>query len=148
MKWIVKLIRFLFLVKEIVSKTGAVHFRRYRLIQTPWFALYIHHILKSDEDRDPHDHPWNFQSLILKGSYFESWKKFPLFNVNRNQSYYPGDVVKHDAKDAHKITLLTKEVWTLVLVSGREREWGYRLKDGSWLDHQTYRQLKNNGTLP
>lgn len=147
MNWLMKVVRYLFLVKEIVSKTGDVHFRRYRLIQTPWFALYIHHILKSDEDRDLHDHPWNFSSLILKGSYAEMWKKSPLFKVNRNQVYYPGDIVKHAAEDAHKITLMSKDVWTLVLVSGPRRPWGYRLKDGTWLSHQAYRYMKNHNML-
>lgn len=136
------------MIKEIKSKLGKIHFRRYSLLSTKWFSIYIHHILSSDEDRDPHDHPFSFQSLILKGSYMERAWYAPNFMAMHTATYLPGDVIKHQAKDAHKITLLTKEVWTLVLVSGREREWGYRLKDGSWLDHQTYRQLKNNGTLP
>lgn len=71
MNWLIKIIRFLFLVKEIKSRYGHVHFRRYRLLSTPWFSIYIHHILKSDEDKDPHDHPFNFSSLILSGAYQE-----------------------------------------------------------------------------
>ena len=147
MKWIIKLINYLFLVKEIISKSGVVHFRRYRLIQTPWFALYIHHILKSDEERDMHDHPWDFSSLILQGAYFETWKMSPDFKVRRNDSHYRGDVIKHKAEDVHKITLLTKDVWTLVLTSGRDREWGYRLIDNTWIDQRSYRSLKNKGLL-
>lgn len=140
------LIRKLFLVKEIVSKYGHVHFRRYRLLQTPWFAIYIHQICKSDEDRDPHDHPWHFQSVILEGSYAEdSWNQ-PEYLHQTNQ-YYTGDVIKHRAEDVHKITLKSKEVWTLVFTSGRERDWGYRLDDGTWIGHKEYRELKNEGKL-
>ena len=142
MSFLLRLIRFLFLVKEIVSKEGVVHFRRYRLISTRWFNLYVHQICESDHDRDPHDHPWNFQSLILSGGYFE--EVFPkLYN---REYYYEGDVVQHKATDAHKLTLLTDEVWTLVLTTGRERYWGYQTSKG-WVGHEEYRKLKNESKL-
>lgn len=143
MNLLMKLIRYFFLVKEIVSKQGQVHFRRYRLIQTPWFAIYIHQILESDKDTDMHDHPWNFTSLILSGSYYESYKIAPDFQSIHNKVYFVGDVIKHKAEDVHKITIQTPEVWTLVFTSGRVRDWGYRLKYDSWIGHKEYRILKN-----
>lgn len=146
MNWFNKLFRKFFLVKEILSKEGRVHFRRYRLLQMPWFAIYIHQICRSDEDRDPHDHPWHFQSFILEGSYVEdSWNK-PEY-LRQIKQYYTGDVIKHHAEDVHKITLVSQEVWTLVFTSGREREWGYRLYDGTWIGHKEYRELKREGKL-
>lgn len=142
-----KLISKLFLVKEIVSKQGVLHFRRYRLLQTPWFAIYIHRICKSDMDKDPHCHPWNFTSVILEGAYQEqSWYP-PNFDKMKIQSYYSGDVIEHKAEDAHKLTLISPEVWTLVFVSGRERVWGYQTSAG-WIDFETYRKLKNERKLP
>lgn len=146
MSWWHKLIRKLFLVKEIVSKYGQVHFRRYRLLQTPWFAIYIHQILRSDEDLDPHDHPWDFTSVILEGAYHEdSWYP-PHFDTMQSNDYYSGDVIEHKAVDAHKLRLISKEVWTLVFVSGRSRYWGYQTKAG-WIGHEEYRLLKNEGKL-
>jgi hypothetical protein len=147
MSLLFRLIRKLFLVKEIISKYGNVHFRRYRLIQTPWFALYIHQILKSDEDADMHDHPWSFQSLILSGSYKESCKFAPNFDSVIHSVFNVGDVIKHEAEDAHRITIQTPEVWTLVFTSGRTRYWGYQTPSG-WIGHKEYRQLKNEGKLP
>lgn len=141
-----KFIRRFLLVKEIISKTGAVHFRRYRLLQTPWFAVYIHQICRSDEDLHPHDHPWNFTSVILEGSYEEkSWYP-PFFNEMQFKTYYTGDVIQHQAEDAHKIRLKSTEVWTLVFTSGRDRYWGYQTEAG-WIGHKEYRQLKNEGKL-
>lgn len=141
-----KFIRKFFLVKEIVSRFGQVHFRRYRLIQTPWFAVYVHQILRSDEDLDPHDHPWNFTSVMLSGAYHEdSWYP-PLFDKMQSNDYYAGDVIEHKAEDAHKLRLISKDVWTLVFVSGRSRYWGYQTKAG-WIGHEEYRQLKNEGKL-
>lgn len=146
MSWWDKFIRKFFLVKEIVSKYGQVHFRRFRLLQTPWFAIYIHQILRSDEDLDPHDHPWDFTSVILEGAYHEdSWYP-PDFDTMYSDDYYSGDVIEHKAVDAHKLRLISKEVWTLVFVSGRSRYWGYQTKSG-WIGHKEYRQLKNEGKL-
>src|SRR5208282_805597 len=31
----------------------------------------LHHILRSDEDRHLHDHPWPYVTIILKGGYWE-----------------------------------------------------------------------------
>lgn len=91
---------------------------------------------------DPHDHPWNFSSVILEGAYHEdSWYP-PHFDKMQSRDYYTGDVIEHKAEDVHKIRLISKEVWTLVFVSGRERVWGYQTKEG-WIDHQEYRRLKN-----
>jgi len=156
MNLLVKLIRFLFLTKEIVSKEGEVHFRRYRLLATPWFNIYIHQILKSDLDLHKHDHPWHFISFILKGGYYEVWTEHPHHALEWSSVYssvpaMPGlkarRVIKHHAQDAHKLTLLSKEVWTLVFTSGRERVWGYQTPQG-WIDFKTYRSLKNEGKLP
>jgi hypothetical protein len=33
---------------------------RYILLSTPWFGVYLHHLLRSDYDRAFHDHPWGF----------------------------------------------------------------------------------------
>lgn len=148
MSFIFWLIRKLFLVKEIVSKDGEIHFRRYRLLSTPWFNLYIHQLLKSDEDRHMHDHPWDFFSLILKGSYFEQTTYHPYHIVVHSRTFRVGDLIEHDARDAHHITLKSPVVWTLVLTLGREREWGYRISENQWIDFKTYRQLKRAGKLP
>ena len=142
-----RFIRKFFLVKEIVSKFGKVHFRRFRLLQTPWFAIYVHQILQSDMDADPHDHPWNFASVILEGSYYEESRFAPDFDTSHYQQFYSGDVIEHKAEDVHKIRLVSNEVWTLVFVWGKRREWGYRFPDGTWIGHEEYRQLKNEGKL-
>lgn len=142
------------MVKEIVSKEGELHFQRYRLLSTSRGSIYIHRISKSDLDQHMHDHPWHFKSLILSGSYSEKTSRYPKFNFSIIEDFKSGDVVKHDARDIHKLTLKTPVVWTLVLTSGRERIWGYRIaeKPGrgyqKWIDFQAYRQLKRAGQLP
>jgi hypothetical protein len=41
------------------------------VLQTPWFEVRLHHILRSDDDRALHDHPFSFTSLLLTGGYRE-----------------------------------------------------------------------------
>lgn len=65
---IIEILFALTLVKEIVSKSGELHFRRFRLLELPWFRIYIHQILKADKDLYEHDHPWSFIISIPAGS--------------------------------------------------------------------------------
>lgn len=147
MNFISKLIRKLLLVKEITSKDGIVHFRRYRLLQLPWFAIYIHQICRSDEDIYPHDHPWHFLSFILEGSYIESSRYYPDFILTKIEQFYSGNVITHHRQDVHKIKLVSNEVWTLVFAAGKHKDWGYRFNDNAWIGQKEYRQLKNEGKL-
>jgi hypothetical protein len=47
---------------------GGSYMRRY-IFRTPWFTLRLHHILRSDDDRHLHDHPFDFTSFLLTGGY-------------------------------------------------------------------------------
>ena len=39
--------------------------------RNPWFNVYLHRIMRSDDDRALHDHPWVNCSVLLEGSYVE-----------------------------------------------------------------------------
>lgn len=147
-------IKMFLMVKEIMSKEGELHFQRFRLLSTPWCNIYVHHILRSDEDRDPHDHPWHFASLILWGGYKEEWlgayedHRYWSGRNLRVRKTHPGSLITHHKKDFHKITLRSKRVWSLVFTLDRSRpSWGYQTRKG-WIDHIEYRKLKNEDRLP
>lgn len=144
MSWLTRLIRYLFLVKEIVAKNGEVHFRRYRLLALPWLRIYIHQICISDYDAHFHDHPWHFETRILSGSYREDCTIHPDHKVVWSRLYEASDTVRHHAQDSHKLTLQTPEVWTFVITWGKPRYWGYQTEAG-WIGHEEYRKLKNEG---
>lgn len=128
------------LIKEIISKTGEVHFRRWELLKTPWGSIWLHGIYKADQDKHLHNHPWDFKSIVLKGSYIE---QTPLGNKRQ----YPGKFNSRNGADYHKILeLLSPVVYTLFFVSKPKREWGYRVR-GEFIQHEKYREMKNNGEL-
>ena len=58
-------------VLEIKSSAGELHFRRWKILSTKWFNIYLHKLYKSDKDLYLHDHPWNYVSWILQGSLLE-----------------------------------------------------------------------------
>jgi hypothetical protein len=137
-------IKNLFLVKEIKSKTGELHFQRYRIIECRLFALYLHYIAKADEDAHLHSHPWNFYSLILKGGYYEDIIRPDGYTSRITRRLLSLEYRFYDAY--HKVIQLIKPTWTLVLVSPKKEgyTWGY-LVDGKHVDFETYRENKNEG---
>lgn len=66
----------------------------------------------------------------------------------------PGDVITHHRSDVHQLEEVYGEVWTLVFAYGKYQTWGYRFRnpdDGNrftkWVDHITYRKMKNAGEI-
>ena len=128
------------LIKEIKSKNGKLHFRRWELLKTPWFSIWIHGIYAADEDKHLHNHPWDFKSIVLKGAYIEKTEK----GIVRQT---PGKFNSRNGNDFHKILrLVTPVVYTLFIVTPVKREWGY-LVDGQFIQHEEYRKLKHEGKL-
>ena len=121
----------------IKDKQGHVYLDRLRLVQTPWFGIFIHAIIGPDPDPDPHDHPWNFWSLILCGGYIEHYyikqdgrvlsRRWPRWSLRKMAA----------EGVAHKITSVKKNTWTLVLVGRRQRDWGFWTSDG-WVYFREY----------
>lgn len=97
---------------------GSVYMRRWKLISTPWFGVRLHNILRSDLDRELHDHPFTFCSIILRGGYFEH-------TVDGRKTWYaPGSVIVRSGEALHRLEL-PAPAWTLVFRGSMRREWGY-----------------------
>lgn len=128
-------------IKEIKSKDGVLHFRRWRILTTPWFVINLHGIYMPDEDKHLHNHPWSFINIVLKGWYTER-----LMNENF-KIRFPGSIIKRNASAFHKIdSLESKSVYTLNIMWGTQKSWGYNV-EGKFIDHETYRELKRNKEL-
>ena len=97
---------------------------RWRLIETPWFSIYLHRINTPDSRPTLHDHPWRFVAVMLRGGYVER----RLNQMSREVDEH--HVIKHvnymEAGGAHSIMrLLRVPTWTLMFVGRRNRTWGY-----------------------
>jgi hypothetical protein len=96
--------------------------------------VYLHIIYKSDDDRDMHDHPWDFQSTILKGSYINHMACGAV-------TYGEAQTLYMKAEDAHRLEVIDGPVVTLVHRGPKKREWGFHTIDG-WVNHKDYLNAK------
>ena len=111
---------------------GDLYLLRISILTTPWFSIKLHRIYRPDRQRDLHDHPWAFLSIILFGSYTEETpdgiRRCHWWNFKR-------------AEDSHSIKTVSRTpVWTLVFCGPRRRVWGFHTKNG-WVPWQEYEKL-------
>lgn len=135
------------LVKEIRNKAGDLYFQRFALIERDDFSVYIHHILRKDEDDHLHDHPWPFWGIVLWGTYVETiftpaTKEFKQrIRHPLTFGFLPSMGTYHKILD-----LVSKDVWTLVITGKRQPTWGYWIPEQNyWVESSEYRQLKHQG---
>ena len=124
---------------------------RWKLLNTPWFRLCLHIFHRSDEDRELHDHPWAFFSLILWNGYVEvrparvyrarmagceaAHRRVPLGlqaalfgdrSTYEHRRILPGTLLFRPARWAHRIEIRPgRPSVSLVLMLRKEREWGF-----------------------
>ena len=108
---------------------------RLRIIQTPWFGIYLHKLCAPDPRDVLHDHPWPFVSFVLKGGYTE-FVPGPYYAQSR---YVKRMNVKPFHNSYHWIAELDRTpTWTLVFVGRRRRVWGYLDRDGIRTDYDKH----------
>ena len=121
----------------------SVYMRRWRLIHRALFGVRRHQIVRSDADRELHDHPFSFVSIILRGGYYEH-------TVDGRKTWYgPGSIIFRSASALHRLELLRERdgafdhfsterpAWTLVLRGPIRREWGFLCGD-TWVPWQRF----------
>lgn len=82
--------------------------------------VYLHHLLRSDEDLY-HDHPWDSTSFIIKGGFWEHLPGVPdpIWRA-------PGDVIHRKGADAHYLELPKGETSVSLFFTGPKiRDWGF-----------------------
>lgn len=142
------------LLLEIKSKTGVLHFRRWRIFSCKLFNIFIHEISKADLDLHLHNHPWNFASIILWGSYIEELK---CNNKTALRTHKPFSFAYRTKNQFHKIkeilplfkilkiSIKSDKIYTLFFTGKRRNDdWGYSV-NGIFIDNIEYRQMKNYG---
>jgi hypothetical protein len=110
-----------------------VYLRRLRILQTPYFALYLHFIYQSDKDRDPHDHPFAFRSLIVRGGYTERvWRTYAghVGGDGVERTWRRWSLHKTPLNVAHMIDYLWPNTVTLVFCGPKVKDWGFYTEQG------------------
>lgn len=118
----------------LIGNPDAPTVRRWWVIpRNRWFNIYLHNILRDDDDRALHDHPWLNCSIVLEGGYLE-------FSLDGRPTFRPpGSIIFRMPTTAHRLVLLreyavaniaTRPAWTLFITGPRIREWGFYCPQG------------------
>lgn len=115
-------------------------------------AARVHQILRSDEDRHLHNHPWPYISIVLRGGY---WEVTPatIGKLNGGGTYWienrrwrgPGSIAFRRASSWHRIEVPDGgDCWTLFITGPKRRDhdpqhssWGF-LVDGRKVPADVY----------
>jgi hypothetical protein len=107
-------------------------------VETPWIRLYLHEIHRADEDKHPHNHPWNYIGLVLQGGYLESTPEGTTA-ISRWRFY------RKDRGKFHRILRLQQTpTVSLFLAYGESLPWGYLTEEG-FVPKDEYRAKKRTG---
>lgn len=119
------------------------------VLRNRFFNVYLHRILRDDEDRDAlHDHPWASLSLCLSGEVGEIYKSSV---GNQTRVAREGDWVYRGSRFAHALFLTSGPAWTLFMTGPRIREWGFwcakNSPAGGWRPWQDYVSARDHGKV-
>lgn len=137
---------------KVVDGVKVSQLRRWFIKTTPEESHYLHKMVMSDNDPDPHNHPWDFRTFILWRGYVDEqystivriddgqvlpgWRYFLKNERMKLWRWY-----SRPASHLHRVRLINdKPAWTYVIVGkyDEEREWGFVKPDGSWVYWRTY----------
>lgn len=96
-----------------------------------FFNIYHHVILRSDDDRALHDHPWWSLSIALDGDMVE------VLPGEVRRTLRQGDIVLRTASSAHRLEIRDGGGCKTLFITGpRIREWGFHCPRGwkHWKD--------------
>lgn len=99
-------------------------------------SIRIHHILTKDHDRHPHDHPWQFRSIILSGWYRE--ERIMPNGEPRVITRMAGDTYTCSQGEYHRIIEISPEpLFTACIIGRKQAKWGFMV-DGQHIDSHEY----------
>lgn len=104
---------------EYLGRSECPYLRRW-VLETPFGSLRIHHWLSSDDDRNFHDHPWWFITLVLSGEYTD-------VSPQGRESMTPGRIRFRPALHKHTVEVKPPGCWTIVLTGSHVRFWGFHV---------------------
>lgn len=111
---------------------GDDYLRRWWIIpRSEAVNVYLHEILKSDDDRAMHDHPWSNVSYLIAGSYIEHTPEGRFVRQ-------AGEVVERPANALHRLEVIPGERAVSLFMTGpKVREWGFACDHG-WVHWQDF----------
>lgn len=114
--------------RSTVCIAGAPYLRRW-IIYFSGCTLRLHKFYRGDDDRAPHDHPWWFVTIPLRG-YWESVVRGSVQMVEWVCPFWPhfrSAQYKHIVLGTHfdGVWSTPTPVYTIVITGRKEQSWGF-----------------------
>jgi hypothetical protein len=126
--------RWAFMKRRKIGTDGDIYLDRIYIVQTPLFGIMLHRIFRPDNQRDLHNHPWPFFSILLRGQYTEQYR-------DGADDQPDSEVLQHrrvrwinwkGLRSRHRIAWCSRSpIWTLVFTGRKSRTWGFFVEDGT-----------------
>lgn len=120
----------------IIGDPGRPYLLRWFVIpRNRIFNIYLHEIIRSDDDRALHDHPWINLSVLIEGEYVEhTISKVGVHNRVRRSA---GDIKLRRSVAAHRLEV-DQPCTTLFITGPKIRTWGFHCPDVGWRKWQDF----------
>lgn len=130
----------------LIGGVDRPYMRRWWIVRTPLLCIYLHHFLRSDDDRALHDHPWSNLSVLLRGSYTEH--TIAAGGIERRAVRNAGDwKLRASGRMAHRIDLHDGDCWTLFITGPRYRQWGFHCPQAGWVHWKRFTADDDKGAV-
>jgi len=127
----------------VIGESERPYLRRWWVIpRNRVFNIYLHEILRSDDDRALHDHPWFNLSVILRGWYVEHTIR--AGGVNRRRVRRAGAIKARTPWSAHRLEV-KEPCLTLFITGPRLRHWGFHCPDAGWVHWRDFTNQEDSG---
>lgn len=124
----------------IIGGPDNPYLRRWWLQKDPArSSVYLHQMLRDDDDRALHDHPWPNTSIILDGTIRE-------VTPGGSRMLTPGSITHRKATDSHRLEIVDGPAWSLFITGKRCREWGFHCPQG-WRHWREFVDTRDHGQI-
>lgn len=89
------------------------------------YSIRVHHWLQSDVGPHLHDHPFDFISIVLKGSYINSTPTGEI-KVKAPSIWFS------EASKRHRLIIPKEGTWTLLICGKPYKKWGFFVNNHLW----------------
>jgi hypothetical protein len=144
-----------------IGKVEAPYLQRWYVIpRNKFLNIYLHQMLRDDQDMVLHDHPWWNISLIIRGGYYEHmpsshWREHYQGLASRGIYYQaqnevavrrrPGQVIFRRATAPHRLTLPKGSIsWSIFITGPVLRNWGFWCPK-RWTPWKEFVKLRDSG---
>lgn len=145
----------------VIGGADRPYLRRHWLLpRNPFFNVYVHEFLRSDEDRALHDHPWAFNcSWLIDGEYVEHTIAAGGVHVRTHRR--AGDWKFRWGPAPHRVELLwdfasadpavpnvvPKPCWTVFITGPVVRTWGFHCAERGWVPWREFVDERDIGAV-